>query len=211
MKKVAVSIHATDNFNTKIIEKLEGFDYFHIDVMDGRFVDNKTDNLNVVHNIRNNYNTPIIAHLMVINPIEYFKKIYKFIDIFLFHFEINYDIDEILREVKRYNVKVGLAINPETPISKIVPFLSKIDLVLVMSVNPGWSGQEFLPCSIKKVNELSKLKENNNFLIDVDGGINLQIASLLSNTDILTSSSTILKAEDPNRIIKLLRESDRNG
>ncbi len=208
MKEVAVSVHAIDDFKPEIIKDLEGFDYIHIDVMDGKFVSNKNNNLDVFPILKKSYNSPIIGHLMVINPFEYIKKIIDYIDIFLFHFEINYDINEIIEEIRNKHKKVGIALNPETSISEIIPFLKGIDLVLVMSVNPGRSGQKFIPNMVKKIDQLAELKKRYNFIIDVDGGINLTNARLLKNSDILTSSSTILNAKDPSRIIKLLRESD---
>ena len=210
MKQVAVSIHAIEDFRPEIIKNLEDFDYIHVDVMDGKFVSNKNNNLNVFPILKETYNTPIIGHLMVRNPFEYINKIIDYIDIFLFHFEIDYDINELIEEIRKHNKKVGLAINPETGISEIIPYLNKIDLVLVMSVNPGWSGQKFIPKIVKKIDQLAILKNKYNFIIDVDGGINLTNAKLLKNTDILTSSSTILKAKNPNEIIKLLRESTVN-
>ena len=211
MKQVAVSIHATKNFTVDILKGLEGFDYIHVDVMDGKFVNNTNNNLSVFKTLKETYEIPIIAHLMVINPFDYIKKIVNFIDIFLFHFEINGDKANIIDEVKKKNKKVGFAINPETCISEIIPYLEKIDLVLIMSVNPGWSGQKFIPNTIKKVNRLAKYKKKYNFMIDVDGGINPTNAKLLKNTDILSSASTILQAKDPNKIIELLKESDKNN
>lgn len=210
MKKIAVSIHATDDFDPKIMEGLEGFDYIHIDVMDGKYVNNKNDNLNVIHIIRKIYNTPIIVHLMVKNPISYIKKIHDFSDFFLFHFENDINIDETLEEVKKLNKKVGIALNPETEVSEIVPYLNKVDIVLIMSVKPGWSGQKFIPYAIEKVDQLAKLKHKYNFIIDIDGGINLTNAKHLRNTDILTSSSAILNSKFPNRMIQMLKESDEN-
>ena len=210
MKQVAVSIHAIEDFKPEIIKNLEDFDYIHVDVMDGKFVSNKNNNLNVFPILKETYNTPIIGHLMVRNPFEYINKIIDYIDIFLFHFEINYGINELIEEIRKHNKKVGLAINPETGISEIIPYLNKIDLVLVMSVNPGWSGQKFIPKIVKKIDQLAMLKNKYNFIIDVDGGINLTNAKLLKNTDILTSSSTVLKAKNPNEIIKSLRESTVN-
>lgn len=210
MKKIAVSIHAIENFTVDILKGLEGFDYIHVDFMDGIFVNNRNKNLDVFQKIKEAYNIPIIAHLMVINPFDYIKKIINYIDIFLFHFEIDNKKDVIIKEIRKYNKKVGLAINPETNISEIIPYLNKIDLILVMSVKPGWSGQKFLMSSIERVNKLAQYKNKYDFIIDIDGGINLTNAKLLKNTDILTSSSTILKAKDPNKIIKLLRFSDEN-
>lgn len=210
MKKIAVSIHAVDDFKVDILKDLKNLDYIHVDVMDGKFVNNTNDNLNVFKTLKETYDIPIIAHLMVINPLDYVERIIDYIDIFLFHFEINNDKNRIIEEIKKHHKQVGMAINPETNISQIIPYLERIDLVLVMSVNPGWSGQKFLLNTIKKVDNLAEYKNNFEFLIDVDGGINLTNAKFLRNTDILSSSSTILKSQNPNEIIRKLKESDTN-
>lgn len=211
MKKIAVSVHAIESFKAEILEQLVGFDYIHVDIMDGIFVDNTNNNLNVLRVLKQKYKTPIIAHLMVINPFDYIKKIIDFIDIFLFHFEINGNKNKIIQEIRKKDKKVGIAINPDTAISEIIPYLETIDLVLIMSVNPGWSGQNFIPKTIKKINKLAEYKKKHNFMIDVDGGINPSNAKFLKKTDILTSSSAILKAKNPNNIIKLLKESDETN
>ncbi|MFW9988663.1 MAG: ribulose-phosphate 3-epimerase [Candidatus Odinarchaeota archaeon] len=211
MKKIAISIHAKENFTSDILKGIDGFDYIHVDVMDGKFVNNTNSNLDVFKALKETYENPIIAHLMVVNPFDYIKKIVDFIDIFLFHYETDSDKNLLIEEIRKKNKKIGFALNPETPISEIVPFLEKIDLVLIMSVNPGWSGQKFLLDSIRKVNELAKYKKKHNFIIDIDGGINPTNAKLLENTDILSSSSAILNAKNPNDIIKQLKDSDYNG
>ncbi|KKL50467.1 hypothetical protein LCGC14_2305200 [marine sediment metagenome] len=206
MKKIAVSIHATVNFNPKIIEGLQGFDFIHVDVMDGVFVNILNKNLNVFRVIEKKYKKPIIAHLMVKNPLEYIDKIFEFIDIFVFHIESEGDKDIIIEKVKNRNRQVGVALNPDTHISKILSFLDKIDLVLIMSVHPGWSGQEFMKEALDKVNFLLTFKKENklNFLIDIDGGINPENAKFI-NSDILSSASAILEAEDPNFVIQSLK------
>lgn len=206
MKKIAVSIHATEDFNPKIIEGLKGFDFIHLDVMDGIFVDSTNKNLNVFRVLEKKYNIPIIAHLMVKNPLEYIDKIFKFIDIFVFHIESEGDKERIIEEVKNKNRKVGVALNPDTPISKILPFLDKIGLVLIMSVHPGWSGQEFMKEALDKVDFLLAFKKENklNFLIDIDGGVNPENAKFI-NSDILSSASAILEAKDPNFVIQSLK------
>ncbi|MFX1503150.1 MAG: ribulose-phosphate 3-epimerase [Promethearchaeota archaeon] len=208
MKKIAVSIHAIEDFSLDILNGLEGYDYIHVDFMDGLFVNNECKNLDVFKKIKESYDVPIIAHLMVINPFDYIKETINYIDIFLFHFEINNNLHDIIEEVKNYDKQVGIAINPNTNVNEILPYLNEINLVLVMSVHPGWSGQKFLNSSVERVNTLAQYKNKYNFFIDIDGGINLTNARLLKNTDILTSSSTILKAEDPNKIINLLKYSD---
>ena len=206
MRKVAVSIHATYDFNSDVVKELKGLDYIHVDVSDGEFTSFQNLNLEVFRILHERYDLPIIAHMMVVNPSEFIEQIIEFVDIFAFHKEIEGDIDAIIRKVKKKNKKVGLAINPNTDISEILSYLGSIDLVLVMSVNPGGSGQKFIPNSVEKVNRLREYKKKYNFLIDIDGGINLKNAPEL-NVDIISSTSTILNAKYPNRVIESLKDS----
>jgi len=206
MKKVAVAIHAADNFNPQIVQGLKNLDYIHVDVMDGKFVNNIKNNLKVFKLLKNYTDVPLVAHLMVNNPTQYIKKIIDFIDIFLFHFEVKHDKYKIIKKLKKYKKKIGIVINPDTEISKIVPYLEFIDNILIMSVYPGWSGQKFIPETINRVNSLAEYKKKYDFEIIVDGGIDLENAKGLSNADTLSSSSTILNAKDPNLIIQNLKE-----
>lgn len=208
MKKVAVAIHAIEKFDADIIKNIKGLDFIHVDVMDGIFVKNTNINLKIFKILKENYNIPIIAHLMVINPDDYIEKILKYIDIFLFHLESKGDKNDIIKKIKFFNKKVGIVVNPNTEISRVVPFLDKIDIVLVMGVVPGWSGQKFIPHTINRVEELAKYKKKYKFEIDVDGGVNLENGMKLKDADILTSSSTILNAENPNEIIQFLKRSE---
>ncbi|MCK4383195.1 MAG: ribulose-phosphate 3-epimerase [Candidatus Lokiarchaeota archaeon] len=207
MKNIAVSLHATDDFNPDIINGLIGLDYIHVDVSDGKFTPTRNLNLDVFRILNETYETPIIAHMMVTNPSYYIEKIIEYVEIFTFHFEIERDINELIEEIGSKKKKVGIAINPDTDIMEIVPFLGSIDLVLVMSVYPGGSGQKFIPQSIEKVKTLKKLKERYKFLIDIDGGVNINNAKKLE-VDILSSTSTILNAKDPNNVIYELKHSD---
>ncbi|MHA1671183.1 MAG: ribulose-phosphate 3-epimerase [Promethearchaeota archaeon] len=207
MKKIAVAVHANLNFNLDPLEGLVGLDYIHIDVADGKFSPVRNLDLEIIRTLKEKYDIPIIAHVMVVNPENYIDDIIEHVDIFTFHYEIKGDKIVILNEIKRRNKLVGIAINPDTKISNIVPYLNLTDLVLVMSVYPGESGQKFIPESIEKVKSLASYKKKYNFLIDIDGGINTENAKGL-NVDILSSTSTILNAEDPNLIIELLKHSD---
>jgi len=209
MKKVAVALHATNGFDINQIKNLENLDYIHVDVMDGKFVDNTMLNLDIFKALKENFEIPIIAHMMVQDPLQYIDKIIDNIDAFLFHKEIQAPISKIIEAVKIHKKKVGLVINPPTEVSSLLPYLDQIDFVLIMGVNPGWSAQKFIDTTIEKVNELSAYKKEFNFEIDVDGGVNLENASKLLNADILSSSSTILKAENPNQTIMLLKNSDK--
>jgi len=209
MKKVAISLHATENFDPNIIKNLNGLDYIHVDFMDGKFVDNKQNNLEVFRLLKEIYELPIIAHLMVRDPLNYLDKIIGFVDVFMFHFESDVSIEMIIKKVRNHDKKVGIALNPDTALTKIIPFLNKVDIILIMSVQPGWSGQEFIWETPGKVNLLYAYRQQNklNFEIDVDGGVNPENAKLI-NADILTSASAILQAEDPNLIIQLLKLSE---
>lgn len=209
MKKVAVSLHAEEEFDPDIIKGLKGLDYLHVDVMDGKFVQNKQNNLEVFKILKKSSDLPIIGHFMVINPLTYIDKIIEYTDIFVFHYESEGIIENIINKINILNKKVGIAINPETSITKLINYLHKIDVVLIMAVNPGYSGQEFISTTPNKTNRLLGYRDQNNlnFDIDVDGGVGPDNAKLIK-ADILTSASAILKADDPNLIIQLLKRSD---
>lgn len=211
MKKVAVAIHATEEFDIDSVKKLQNLDYIHVDVMDGNFVNNTMLNLDVFRILNESFATPIIAHLMVNDPSKYISEIIDFVDIFLFHREIEGNIKNIINKIQQNEKAVGLVINPPTPISSIESYLDAVDIILVMGVNPGWSGQQFIKNTIEKIDDLSTYKKHYQFQIDVDGGVSLENAYKLRNADILSSSSTILNAEDPNEIIRLLKTSDESN
>lgn len=209
LKKVAVSLHAKEDFDPDIIKGLKGLDYLHIDVMDGKFVQDKQNNLEIFKILKENYDIPIIGHFMVIYPLKYIDKVIENSDIFVFHYESRGDIEIIINKIKIRDKKVGIAINPDTPFLKIIPYLNRVDVVLIMAVNPGYSGQEFLAVTTDKTNSLFVYRKINNlnFDIDVDGGVRPDNAKLIK-ADILTSASAILKAHNPNSIIQLLKISD---
>jgi len=207
MKKIAVAVHANLNFNLEPLKGLVGLDYIHIDVADGKFTHVINLDLDLFRILKERYDIPIIAHLMVNNPFDYIDKIIDYVHIFTFHYEITGDKKALINELKNRKKKVGLAINPDTTIAEIIPYLDLVDLVLVMSVHPGESGQKFISHSIEKVNQLTILKKKHGFIVEIDGGINLENANQL-NVDILSSTSTILNAKDPNKVIDLLKHSD---
>jgi ribulose-phosphate 3-epimerase len=207
MKKIAVAVHANLNFNLDPLDQLVGLDYIHVDVADGKFTPVRNLDFKIFRILKERYDIPIIAHMMVVNPEKYIDDIIDYVDIFTFHHEINGNKNVIIDEIKRRNKLVGIAISPDTNISNIVPYLNLIDLVLIMSVYPGESGQKFIHDSIEKVKNLASYKKKYNFLIDIDGGINIENAKGL-NVDILSSTSAILNADDPNLVIELLKRSN---
>jgi ribulose-phosphate 3-epimerase len=206
MKKVAVSVHATNDFSPEIIRNLKRLDFIHVDVMDGKFVKPINLNLNVFKVINQNFTIPIIAHMMVIDPFNFIDKIIEYVHAFFFHYESEGDKYQIINKVHQYGKKVGIVINPNTPVERISEFLSKIDYVLILGVNPGYSGQKFFPSTIEKLNELAKLKFQYGFQIDIDGGITLDNLKELHQADIISSFSTIFHSKNPNRVIKKIQK-----
>ena len=204
--KVAVSIHASDDFTIDILKNLKGLDFIHIDIMDGRFIPNLKLNLEIFKKIKSEFDLPIEAHLMVENPLEYIEKIINHIDVFLFHIEIKENIQEIIMKVKGYNKKVGLVINPDTKIHKLEKYLPIIDTILILGVSPGFSGQKFIETTVDRLKKIAKFKEKYPIEIRVDGGVNLESSKKLSEADILISASAIINTKNPNKVIKELKK-----
>lgn len=173
--KISGSILKIYNDLDKIEEMIDsGIDYLHLDVMDGLFVENISLLYDDCDKIKHLFNIPLDIHLMVQNPIDHIKKYINFKPKYItFHIETE-EIDKTINYLKNNEVLVGLAINPNTSINKLLPYLDKIDLVLVMSVEPGYGGQEFINSSLEKLEFLKNYKNINNlnYLIEIDGGIN---------------------------------------
>lgn len=188
--------------------------YIHVDVMDGKFVKdtqfNKINEINAI-NMISKYKLDI--HLMVENPIKYIEQFNNMnIDYITFHLEIEKNIKEIISKIKEKNYKAGISIKPNTDIEKLIPYLKDIDLILVMSVEPGAGGQEFLTNTIEKINNLKKLilENNSNILIEVDGGINDQTITMLDNVDIAVVGSYIINSDNYYRQIENLLKINKN-
>lgn len=195
MKKVSASF-LCDKSSKDLINVLNNTntDYIHFDVMDGLFVDNRFLNIKELKEVLSMSTKKNDIHLMVKDPSCYINEIKNFsIEFITIHYEID-DLEKVIDLIKENNIKVGIAIKPETNIESIYYLLDKIDLVLIMSVEPGKSGQKFIDSSIEKVNKLKNEinKRKLNTLIEIDGGINNETLLLLNNVDIVVSSSFIL-------------------
>ena len=198
--KVNVSILSSTIKPQDIVKELDktNADYIHIDIMDGKFVDNKTWTISEITKITKNSTLPLDVHLMVNNPSKYIED-YAMLNTndIIFHYEAVKDVNSMIDEIKNYGLKVGIAINPDTDVEKIFPYLDKIDLVLVMSVYPGKSGQSFIEESLDKIRKLKQEIQEKNLktLISVDGGINEETGKLCkeAGVDILVSASYIHK------------------
>lgn len=178
----------------------------HVDVMDGIFVENSTINFKEYKEILKYSYKPFDVHLMVSDVKKYIDE-YSQLDpeYITFHFEAVSDVRSIINYIKSFGIKVGMSIKPSTTIEEIQDYLKYLDLVLVMSVEPGKGGQKFIPNSSKKINDLKYIKDNNdyNYLIEVDGGINDETIGECSNADIFVVGSFITKNNYEESIEKL--------
>ena len=203
MKKIKISPSILSGDFSQLgseIQKLEkaGADMIHVDVMDGHFVPNLTIGPPVIKALRKHSKLPFDVHLMISPVHKYIKNFADAgADIITVHPEATENLEETIKHIKSFNKKVGLSLNPGTQIDVIKEFLNEINLVLIMSVHPGFGGQKFIPDVLKKIKDLDQIKKqkNMNFDIEVDGGINFSNSKLVkeAGANILVSGTTIFK------------------
>ena len=191
----------------KVSDKVE---YLHIDVMDGVFVPNISFGAGVMSSIRPLFKNIFDVHLMIIDPIKYVKVFSDSgADIITFHIESNSNPLKTVNLIHACGVKAGISIKPGTDVSAIEKYLALVDLVLVMSVEPGFGGQSFMTSSLSKIETLARLKRQNNYTyeIEVDGGINAETSVLVkeAGVEVIVAGSYIFKNKDIDKAIKSLR------
>ena len=186
-------------------------DWFHLDIMEGVFVPNISYGLPVVSQIKKMATKPLDVHLMIVQPERYVEAFHKAgADILTIHYEACTHLHRTIQQIKAQGMKAGVSLNPHTPVSLLEDVIEDIDVVLLMSVNPGFGGQSFIEQTINKVDKLKKLimESNSHTLIEIDGGVNFETGKRLVNAgaDALVAGSFVFNSPDPEANIKGLKE-----
>ncbi len=186
-------------------------DWFHLDVMDGVFVPNISYGMPVIDAIRRKAKKPLDVHLMIVDPDRYINAFRDLgSEVLTVHYEACTHLHRTLQAIRQAGMKAGVALNPHTPVKVLDDVLEEIDLALIMSVNPGFGGQKFIPRTFKKVEKLSGLREKSktSFKIEVDGGVGLSnYAQLIaSGADVLVAGSAVFAAENPAKVIRMMKD-----
>ncbi|MBN2519212.1 MAG: ribulose-phosphate 3-epimerase [Bacteroidales bacterium] len=209
MRLIAPSILSADFVNLKKdIEIVNNSvaDFIHIDIMDGVFVPNITIGIPVVKRIKEISKKPLDVHLMIIKPERYIKDFIEAgAEILTVHYEACTHLHRAVEEIKSLGAKAGVSLNPATPISVLEEIVGDVDLILLMTVNPGFGGQEFIESSIEKIKKLKSVKKDKklNFYIEIDGGVNINNAKRIyeSGVDIMVAGNAIFNSPDPGQSI----------
>ena len=213
MKLVAPSLLAA-NFNklgdeVEMINRSEA-DFVHCDVMDGVFVPNISFGIPVIQAVNQISTKPLDVHLMIVNPDKYINDFYKAgAAVITVHYEACTHLHRTIQQIKNLGIKASVCLNPHTPVALLEDIISELDMVLLMSVNPGFGGQLFIENSYRKVIALKELilKRNSNALIEVDGGVNFEVGKKLYDcgVDILVAGSFVFNANSPIETIAALK------
>ena len=185
-------------------------DWFHLDIMDGLFVPNITFGMPVIKQIKKHAKKPLDVHLMIVQPERYIDEFKKAgADILTVHYEACTHLHRTVQQIKDAGMKAGVSLNPHTPVALLEDILNDVDMVLLMSVNPGFGGQKFIENTYKKIKQLKALVEKNkaDILIEIDGGVDASNAKKLVETgaDVLVAGSFVFGSENPVETVKKLK------
>lgn len=190
------------------IQKIKNADMVHMDVMDGNFVPNISFGADIIKSLRLKSNLPFDTHLMLDYPLKYIKSFAEAgSDIITFHIESKSDTLDTIKEIKKHGKKVGLSLKPGTKPEVLLPFLNQIDLVLIMTVEPGFGGQKFMENQMEKAVFVKNHSENKKLLVEVDGGINFETIKIVKKypADICVSGTCIFSSDNANKAIEKLK------
>lgn len=214
MAIIAPSILSADFLNLgrdiEMVNNSEA-DWFHLDVMDGVFVPNISYGMSIISQMKKAAKKTMDVHLMIVEPERYFEDFKKAgADILTIHYEASRHLHRSLQAIKALGMKAGVSLNPHTPVHLLENIITEIDLVLIMSVNPGFGGQKFIPQALDKVRALKEMinKAGCNTLIEIDGGVTLDNAGdiIAAGADALVAGNTVFSSPDPAGTIKKLKE-----
>ncbi|MFM7155006.1 MAG: ribulose-phosphate 3-epimerase [Bacteroidota bacterium] len=185
-------------------------DWFHVDVMDGRFVPNITFGMFIVEAMKKMAEKPLDVHLMIVEPEKYIESFRKAgADVITVHYEACPHLHRTVHQIRETGAKAGVALNPHTPVSVLADLIEDIDLVCIMSVNPGFGGQKFIYRSLEKTRQLREMIDtaNASVMIEIDGGVGLQNAESLlqAGADVLVAGSSVFSAQNPEDTISKLK------
>lgn len=210
--KIAPSVLAADYANLETeLKKCEKAQYIHLDVMDGHFVPNISIGAPVIKAIRAVTKVPFDVHLMISHPLKYIEDFANAgADIICFHMESESDTQETIDKILKSRCRAALAIKPKTPASAVLPYLSKLSMVLVMTVEPGFGGQSFMADMMPKIEEIRNAAPDLD--IEVDGGINAETIKTASaaGANVFVAGSAVFKSEDPEKTIEMLKENAKS-
>ncbi len=210
---IAPSVLAADYTNLQaefdMVNRSEA-DWFHVDIMDGRFVPNISFGMFIVEFMKKMAEKPLDVHLMIVEPEKYIEEFRKAgADVITVHYEACPHLHRTLQQIRETGAKAGVALNPHTPVQVLEDVLEDIDLVCLMSVNPGFGGQKFIYHTIPKIRKLKNMiiERNTRTLIEVDGGVGLQNAEeiLKAGANVLVAGSSVFKAKDPMDVISKMK------
>lgn len=185
--------------------------WFHVDVMDGRFVPNISFGMGIIRQMKNIATKPLDVHLMIVEPEKYLEDFRKAgANILTVHYEAVNHLHRTVNAIQELDMKAGVALNPHTPVGALEDIITEVDLVCLMSVNPGFGGQKFIENTYQKVKDLRAMcqRKKTQVHIEIDGGVNLKNAKKLveAGADVLVAGSSVFKAENPTQTIALLSE-----
>lgn len=217
MPIIAPSILSADFLNLgrdiEMVNNSEA-DWFHLDVMDGRFVPNISYGMSIIAQMKKAAKKTFDVHLMIVEPEKYFEEFKKAgADILTVHYEASTHLHRSLQAIKALGMKAGVSLNPHTPVSVLENIITEIDLVLIMSVNPGFGGQKFIPQALDKVRKVKQMinESGSKALIEVDGGVTLENVGELvaAGVDALVAGNTVFSSPDPVETIKKLKQAGK--